>query len=245
MRPAYGAAHCGRSGAKEIRIGEHPVTVVVDVANVMGSRPDGWWRDRAGAAVRLHADLVRLAASGRAVPPGETDPPDFVMVLEGAANAAASRISSAAASTSDAPASEAAASEAAASEAAASEAPAGEVRVVRARGSGDDTIVAVVRDLPGRRIVVTADRELRERSVAAGATILGPSWLLGLLQPLAARERPGMSVFGLKSGHPARSTGWPTSPLAPGALGRRSEHRSSHKAALARVSGISTVWKIL
>ena len=202
----------------------------MDVANVMGSRPDGWWRDRAGAAVRLHADLVRLAASGRAVPPGETDPPDFVMVLEGAANAAASRISSAAAST---------------SEAAASEAPAGEVRVVRARGSGDDTIVAVVRDLPGRRIVVTADRELRERSVAAGATILGPSWLLGLLRPLAARERPGMSVFGLKSGHPARSTGWPTSPLAPGALGRRSEHRSSHKAALARVSGISTVWKIL
>jgi hypothetical protein len=225
MRPAYGAAHCGRSGAKEIRIGEHPVTVVVDVANVMGSRPDGWWRDRAGAAVRLHADLVRLAASGRAVPPGETDPPDFVMVLEGAANAAASRISSAAAST--------------------SEAPAGEVRVVRARGSGDDTIVAVVRDLPGRRIVVTADRQLRERSVAAGATILGPSWLLGLLRPLAARERPGRSVFGLKSGHPARSTGWPTSPLAPGALGRRSEHRSSHKAALARGSGISTVWKIL
>jgi hypothetical protein len=235
MRPAYGAAHCGRSGAKEIRIGEHPVTVVVDVANVMGSRPDGWWRDRAGAAVRLHADLVRLAASGRAVPPGETDPPDFVMVLEGAANAAASRISSAAAST----------AAASTSEAAASEAPAGEVRVVRARGSGDDTIVAVVRDLPGRRIVVTADRELRERSVAAGATILGPSWLLGLLRPLAARERPGMSVFGLKSGHPARSTGWPTSPLAPGALGRRSEHRSSHKAALARVSGISTVWKIL
>jgi hypothetical protein len=235
MRPAYGAAHCGRSGAKEIRIGEHPVTVVVDVANVMGSRPDGWWRDRAGAAVRLHADLVRLAASGRAVPPGETDPPDFVMVLEGAANAAASRISSAAAST----------AAASTSEAAASEAPAGEVRVVRARGSGDDTIVAVVRDLPGRRIVVTADRELRERSVAVGATVLGPSWLLGLLRPLAARERPGMSVFGLKSGHPARSTGWPTSPLAPGALGRRSEHRSSHKAALARVSGISTVWKIL
>ncbi len=59
---------------------------------MMGSRPDGWWRDRAGAAVRLHAELVRLAASGRAVPPGETDPPAFVMVLEGAANAAASRL---------------------------------------------------------------------------------------------------------------------------------------------------------
>ena len=56
-----------------------------------------------------------------------------------------------------------------------------EVRVVHARGSGDDAIVAVVRELPGRRVVVTADRELRDRSVAAGATILGPSWLLGQL----------------------------------------------------------------
>jgi 8-oxo-dGTP diphosphatase len=173
MRPAYGASHCGRSGPKEIPIGEHAVTVVVDVANVMGSRPDGWWRDRAGAAVRLHAELVRLAASGRAVPPGETDPPDFVMVLEGAANAAASRI----------PAGEAPAEGGPAGEAPAGEAPAGGVRIVQARGSGDDAIVAVVRDLPGRRIVVTADRELRERSKAAGATILGPGWLLGLLRP--------------------------------------------------------------
>ena len=58
----------------------------------------------------------------------------------------------------------------------------GEVRVVRARGSGDDAIVAVVRELPGRRVVVTADRELRDRSVAAGATVLRPGWLLGLLR---------------------------------------------------------------
>jgi hypothetical protein len=162
-------------------MGEHPVTVVVDVANVMGSRPDGWWRDRAGAAVRLHADLVRLAASGRAMPPGETDPPDFVMVLEGAAKAAAARIS---AFTSEAPAA-ASASEAPAGDVRAGDVRAGDVRVVQARGSGDDTIVEVVRDLAGRRIVVTADRELRERSVAAGATILGPGWLLGLLRPLA------------------------------------------------------------
>jgi hypothetical protein len=164
------------------------VTIVVDVANVMGSRPDGWWRDRAGAALRLHAEVVRLAASGRAVPPGETDPPDFVMVLEGAANAAAARMSPAAAPgaparAGEAAAGEAAAGEAAAGEAAAGEAQAGEVRVVQARGSGDDAIVAVVRDLPGHRVVVTADRELRERCVAAGATILGPGWLLGLLRP--------------------------------------------------------------
>jgi hypothetical protein len=171
MRSAY--------GAKEIGIGEHAITIVVDVANVMGSRPDGWWRDRAGAAARLHAELVRLAASGRGVPPGETDPPDFVMVLEGAAKAAAGRLSvSSAGSPANAPA-----GEARPGEARPGEARPGEVRVVQAPGSGDDAIVAVVRELPGHRVVVTADRELRERCVAAGATILRPGWLLGLLRP--------------------------------------------------------------
>jgi hypothetical protein len=145
-------------------IGGQPATIVVDVANVMGSRPDGWWRDRAGAAVRLHADIARLAASGRAIlpdEPGETGTeragaPGFVMVLEGAAKAAAARL--------------------------APPGPdAGEVRVVQAAGSGDDAIVAVVRQLPGRRVVVTADRGLRERCVAVGAEIRGPGWLLGLI----------------------------------------------------------------
>ncbi|HEY8217230.1 MAG TPA: NYN domain-containing protein [Acidimicrobiia bacterium] len=37
--------------------------LVVDGMNVIGSRPDGWWRDRAGAARRLHARLARLAAA--------------------------------------------------------------------------------------------------------------------------------------------------------------------------------------
>ena len=133
-------------------IGGHLVTIVIDVANVMGSRPDGWWKDRAGAAVRLHAEIARLAASGRAILPDEPGPPGFVMVLEGAARPAAARIEPA------------------------------EVSVVQARGSGDDAIVAVVRELPGRRVVVTADRELRERVVAAGAETLGPGWLLGLLR---------------------------------------------------------------
>jgi hypothetical protein len=32
-----------------------------------------------------------------------------------------------------------------------------------------------------RRIVVTADRELRQRCVAVGASVAGPSWLLALL----------------------------------------------------------------
>lgn len=33
-------------------------TLVVDAANVVGARPDGWWRDRAGAALRLHEQLL-------------------------------------------------------------------------------------------------------------------------------------------------------------------------------------------
>ena len=35
--------------------------VFVDGNNVMGSRPDGWWRDRAGAARRLIAEIIPLA----------------------------------------------------------------------------------------------------------------------------------------------------------------------------------------
>ena len=178
-------------------IGGQQVTIVVDVANVMGSRPDGWWRDRPGAAVRLHDEIVRLAQSGRAIlpdgpaadalaadgpaadarardalaadgaSPGQAGEPGFVMVLEGAARAAAARLPAAEPDT-DADGT--------------GPARPGEVRVVQARGSGDDAIVAVVRELPGRRVVVTADRELRARCAAAGAEILGPGWLLGLLR---------------------------------------------------------------
>ena len=36
-------------------------TVLVDGNNVMGSRPDGWWRNRAEAAHRLVDELVPLA----------------------------------------------------------------------------------------------------------------------------------------------------------------------------------------
>lgn len=48
--------------------------LVVDAANVIGSVPDGWWRDRAGAARRL---VDRLEARGEPV----------TVVLEGAARA--------------------------------------------------------------------------------------------------------------------------------------------------------------
>ena len=32
--------------------------LIVDGANVVGARPDGWWKDRAGAARRLHEQLL-------------------------------------------------------------------------------------------------------------------------------------------------------------------------------------------
>jgi hypothetical protein len=53
--------------------------VVVDAANVVGSVPDGWWRDRRGAAERLRD---RLAADGV---PGRAGPVEIVLVVEGAA----------------------------------------------------------------------------------------------------------------------------------------------------------------
>src|SRR6201992_2384914 len=40
--------------------------VVIDVANVMGARPDGWWRDRAGAAQRLAGQLVAALSTAPA-----------------------------------------------------------------------------------------------------------------------------------------------------------------------------------
>ena len=49
--------------------------LVVDGANVVGSRPDGWWKDRPGAARRLHESLLV----------GDTSYDVIVLVLEGAA----------------------------------------------------------------------------------------------------------------------------------------------------------------
>jgi hypothetical protein len=143
---------------------EHEVPlIVVDAANVVGSRPDGWWRDRAGAARRLLNRLTALAASATQTAPtssaeaighggGLTGPAELVVVLEGAAREATE------AGVVDG------------------------VRVVHASGSGDDEIVAVVAEAaqadPGRPIVVvTADRGLRERVEAYEATTVGPRWL--------------------------------------------------------------------
>ena len=152
LHPGFAAAWPRLSAVLE------PVTVIVDTANVMGSRADGWWRDRAGAAARLHGDLTGLAGRGLTDLPGRPAGaldrwfPQYVLVLEGQAKAAAP----------DLPDSDG-------------------VRVVAAPGSGDDTIAELAGRLSGQRIVVTADRELRRRSEAAGAAVAGPRWLLDLL----------------------------------------------------------------
>ena len=116
--------------------------VVVDAANVVGSVPDGWWKDRAGATLRLRDKLANLGATGIAdLPP----PVEVVMVVEGKARGVPSSDT---------------------------------VRVVAAEGSGDDTIVDVVRTecVGGRRcVVITADRGLRARVTELGAEVLGPS----------------------------------------------------------------------
>src|SRR4051794_15884424 len=60
-----------------------PVRVlVIDAANVIGSRPTGWWRDRPGAARRF-TERVRATVTA-----GRLDPP-VTLVLEGQARAGA------------------------------------------------------------------------------------------------------------------------------------------------------------
>ena len=59
-----------------------PLLVIVDAANVVGSVPDGWWRDRRGAAERLRDRLAAYAESGL---PGRAGPVEIVLVVEGAA----------------------------------------------------------------------------------------------------------------------------------------------------------------
>jgi 8-oxo-dGTP diphosphatase len=160
-----------------LRAALQPLTIIVDAANVMGSRPDGWWRDRAGAARRLRDQLAGLAAQGVPSLPDSIDAPalerwfpDVVLVVEGAARsvAAAHAAGPAGSDRSSAPEREPGPG-------------GGRVRVVAAPGSGDDTIADVAGELAGRRLVVTADRQLRERCVAAGASVTGPRWLLGQL----------------------------------------------------------------
>jgi hypothetical protein len=124
--------------------------LVVDVANVMGSRPDGWWRDRAAAASRLLNELVPLAGREVTGPDGERLGIERVVaVVEGRAR--------------DVPAPAGV-----------------ELVRASADGDDAITEVATeVVAAGGVPLVVTADRGLRAR-LPEGARIAGPNWLLGL-----------------------------------------------------------------
>ncbi|WP_030296625.1 hypothetical protein [Streptomyces katrae] len=111
--------------------------LIVDAANVVGSVPDGWWRDRRGAAERLRDRLAE-----RAPVEGVGAVEEIVLVVEGAARGVESVPG---------------------------------VRVDPAPGSGDDRIVELAASFAERGcVVVTADRELRERVRAYGAECVGP-----------------------------------------------------------------------
>jgi hypothetical protein len=128
------------------------VTVVlVDAANVVGARPDGWWRDRAGAAERLLRRLAVLPGRTLTTPAGaQVTVSGVVAVVEGKARDARApdgvRVVRAPGSGDDALAATAA--------------------EIAAAGSPP--------------LVVTADRGLRAR-LPAGTPVAGPGWLLDQL----------------------------------------------------------------
>ncbi len=135
--------------------------VLVDVANVVGSRPDGWWRDRVGATTRLLDRLARLP--GRTLPGPDGAPvavTALVAVVEGQARAAEApaglRLVRADGSGDDALAALAA-----------------------ELAGGDDEL-----------LVVTADRGLRARLPGA-AGVAGPGWLLGAADRDGGAPAPG------------------------------------------------------
>jgi hypothetical protein len=121
--------------------------LIVDGANVVGSIPDGWWHDREGAAVRLRDALVPVATEG--LPSGPNGTPTLRPPLD-----VVLVVEGAARGVTGVPG----------------------VRVVSAPGSGDDTIVDLVREESAAHpcTVVTADRGLRERVTELGAAVIGP-----------------------------------------------------------------------
>lgn len=148
LHPAFAAAW----PSLRTQVGRRLV-LVVDAANVVGSRPDGWWRDRFGATERLRDKLALLATTG--VPaeivelPGVSWWPDVRLVVEGAARGVPSI-------------------------------PGIDVRP--APRDGDAMIEQVVAEAVAARaedhvVAVTADRELRRRVNAAGGTVIGPGAL--------------------------------------------------------------------
>lgn len=137
-----------RSSQREYDGEAAEVVLLVDVANVVGSRPDGWWRDRAGAASRLLESLAGLRGATVPGPDGAAAVrlARIVAVVEGAARSA------------NAPDTVAVASAAHDGD---SEIVAQAQRII-----ADDMAP----------LVITADRGLRAR-LPDGSTVAGPEWL--------------------------------------------------------------------
>ncbi|CAN5123079.1 NUDIX domain-containing protein [soil metagenome] len=161
--------------------------VVVDAANVVGSKPNGWWKDRLGATETFATALAARALQG--IPggalgiehPGSTWWPSVLLVVEGQAKSVEIGIEVDVEVNAEAdarPSVPALAHEIAAA-----------LSIVRAEHDGDQAIVDTVQGLfetPGtlaapRVVVVTADRGLRSRVEALGALVRGPGWLWELL----------------------------------------------------------------
>lgn len=159
LHPAFGQAWPVLSRLLKMR----PFTVVVDAANAVGSEPNGWWRDRRGATERLMGRLTALGETGlpadQLALDASTWHPRIDVIVEGQA-----RDASAAATTTPGALTQ--------------------VNVVPAPGLGDDTIVEQTQQRindGSQVIVVTSDRELRERVAALGAQYRGVKWLLDML----------------------------------------------------------------
>ena len=126
--------------------------LVVDVANVMGSRADGWWRDRAGAAARLRDEIA--AVDGLAgMAPFDVAYPEKVLVVEGKARGIGAGDTSV--RVVPAPGE-------------------GDDQIVA-------TAAEATREPGAVCLVVTADRALKARVRAEGAEVTGPRWLLNQL----------------------------------------------------------------
>ena len=133
--------------------------LIVDVANVMGSRPDGWWRDRTGAATRLLGRLAALPGVALTGPDGgSVTCTEVVGVVEGQARDVPApdgvRVVRAPGSGDDA-------------------------LVECVEG-------LVVGNTPA--LVVTADRGLRYR-LPDGVAVAGPGWLLARLDEIDRAQR--------------------------------------------------------
>ena len=191
-----------------------PITVVLDSANVIGTRPDGWWNDPLGAARTLRDGLramvrIGIDAADPLAPPTPLHVlfPTLIQVVEGPAAPLAEEVfveeigekplfkpSFTIFGPRVAPWWERAV----------------DVVAPTPGASGDDEVIAQVARAHGadeHLIVVTADRELRDRvlAIAPQAMVTGPTWLWSHLDLAATTAAtPQQVAEGERAAPPAR-----------------------------------------